>query len=87
MVRDLVGHGVGHEVHEPPQLPNFAIPDYHLKIEPGMVLAFEPMVTAGDYKVFTDDDKWTVVTADGSLAAHFEDTFAVTEKGNIVITS
>lgn len=86
IVRSLVGHGVGHEVHEDPQLPNYVINDYHLILKPGMVLAFEPMVTMGNYNVKTLDDEWTVSTTDGSFAAHFEHTMAITEQGVIVIT-
>jgi methionyl aminopeptidase len=86
IVRDLVGHGVGHGVHEEPQVPNFVIPSYHLILKPGMVLAFEPMVTAGDYEVVTLDDEWTIETQDRSLSAHFEHTVAVTEEGSIILT-
>lgn len=86
IVRSMVGHGVGYEVHEDPQLPNYVIDDYHLILKEGMVLAFEPMVTMGDYNIKTLDDDWTVSTADGSLAAHFEHTMAITKNGVIVIT-
>ncbi|MCS7224247.1 MAG: type I methionyl aminopeptidase [Armatimonadetes bacterium] len=81
VVRDLVGHGIGHRLHEPPEVPNFAterLKDY--KLQPGMTLAIEPMVTTGDYRVKILSDGWTVVTSDGSLAAQFEHTIAVTER-------
>lgn len=87
IVRDLVGHGVGHGVHEEPQVPNFVIPHYHFVIKPGMVLAFEPMVTAGRPDVVTLDDDWTVETEDDSLSAHFEHTMAVTADGCEIITA
>lgn len=86
VIRDLVGHGIGYQVHEEPQVPNYVIPNFHLQIQSGMVLAFEPMVAVGSYKVLTKDDGWTVETVDKSLTAHFEHTFVVTEKGNEVIT-
>jgi methionyl aminopeptidase len=86
-VKDLVGHGVGKYVHEEPQIPNFL--DRSLEpvlIETGMVLALEPMVNAGDDAVRVMSDGWTVVTADGSLSAHFEATVAVTGKGVEIMT-
>jgi methionyl aminopeptidase len=86
VIRDLVGHGVGYQVHEEPQVPNYVIPNFHLTLKPGMVLAFEPMVSAGNYDVLTKEDGWTVETVDKSLTAHFEHTFVVTENGNEVIT-
>jgi methionyl aminopeptidase len=87
VVKQLVGHGVGFSAHEEPQIPNY--PEPHaakIKIEPGMTLAIEPMINLGDYLVETLDDGWTIVTADGSLSAHFEHTIAVTEKGVEIIT-
>lgn len=87
VVRDLVGHGVGKAVHEDPRIPNYF--DARLKpvrIEEGMVLCIEPMVNVGDYDVATLPDGWTIVTADGSLAAHFEVTIVVTKKGFDIIT-
>lgn len=86
VIRDLVGHGVGHQVHEDPQIPNYVIPNYHVEAKQGMVLAFEPMVSAGSYEVITKEDQWTVETEDKSLTAHYEHTFAVTETGNEVLT-
>lgn len=87
VVRDLVGHGVGYEVHEDPRVPNFGVPGTGEKLVPGMVIAIEPMVTCGGYKIKTLADGWTIVTADGSLAAQFEHTVAVTEKGPDILTT
>lgn len=87
IVKDLVGHGVGHAVHEDPQVPNYREPlAPKLKMESGMVLAIEPMVTLGSWKVRLKDDGWTVVTADRSLSAHFELTIVVTDGGYDLIT-
>lgn len=87
VVRDLVGHGVGRHLHESPEIPNFAEP--YLKrivLVPGMTLAIEPMVTAGDPYVKVLEDGWTVVTQDGSLAAQFEHTVAVSDDGPLILT-
>jgi methionyl aminopeptidase len=81
VVRDLVGHGVGHAVHEDPQVPNYGKAGTGLKLVAGMVLAIEPMVTVGSHKLYIDDDQWTFRTQDESLAAHFEHTVAITDKG------
>ncbi len=87
IVRDLVGHGVGHAVHEEPAIPNYRDPRApKVRLEAGMVLAIEPMVTLGGWKVRLKEDGWTIVTADKSLAAHFEVTIAVTETGYTLIT-
>ncbi len=86
VVREYVGHGIGQAVHEEPQVPNFGKPGRGAKIEPGMALAIEPMVTAGHYAVEVLGDGWTVVTKDRSLASHYEDTVAVTEEGVINLT-
>jgi methionyl aminopeptidase len=90
VVRDLVGHGVGYEVHEEaPEVFNYEFKEYGIPdtvLKPGMVIAIEPMVTAGDYNIKTGADGLVIVTADGSLAAHFEHTVAITETGNIIIT-
>ena len=86
VVRQLVGHGVGHDVHEEPQIPNYVIDNFHFILQPGMVLAFEPMINAGGWEVETKKDGWTVITKDGSCSAHFEHTVAVTTRGAIVIT-
>jgi methionyl aminopeptidase len=87
VVRDLVGHGIGKRMHEEPQIPNFGPPGQGVVLKKGMVLAIEPMVNAGSYEIDTRDDRWTVVTRDGSLSAHFEHTVAVTENGAEVLTS
>jgi len=86
VVRDLVGHGVGKEVQEEPEVPNFGQVGQGTKLEERMTLAIEPMVNMGDWKVKILSDGWTVVTADGSLSAHFEHTVAVTRKGVEVLT-
>jgi methionyl aminopeptidase len=86
VVHDLVGHGVGYAVHEDPQVPNFYIPNYHFIVKTGMVLAFEPMVTEGDFAVETLPDDWTIATVDRTLAAHFEHTFVVMDDGCEVLT-
>jgi methionyl aminopeptidase len=86
VVRDLVGHGVGYEVHEDPQVPGYGRAGSGLRLEPGMVLAIEPMVTVGSYKILVDKDDWTIRTADGSLSAHFEHTVAITKKGPRILT-
>jgi methionyl aminopeptidase len=85
VVRDFVGHGIGRALHEPPQIPNFGLPGTGIRIRPGMVLAIEPMVTAGRPEVDILADGWTAVTADRSLSAHFEHTVAVTEDGPVVL--
>jgi methionyl aminopeptidase len=87
VVRQFVGHGIGRELHEDPQVPNFGEPGRGPQLRPGMVLAIEPMVTMGSWEVRILEDGWTAVTVDGSLAAHFEHTVAVTENGPEVLTS
>jgi len=87
VVRDLVGHGVGKGLHEPPEIPNFGTRETGLILSSGVTLAIEPMVTLGDWHVKTLNDGWTVVTVDGSLSAHFEHTIVVTEQGCEVLTS
>lgn len=86
VVRDFVGHGIGKNLHEDPQVPNYGSPGKGVKLKPGMVLAIEPMINekAKDVKVL--DDRWTVVTCDGSLSAHFEHTVAITESGPEILT-
>lgn len=86
IVRDLVGHGVGHELHEEPNIPNYGRAGTGPILSAGMTIAVEPMATLGSYKVYTADDGWTVATRDGSLAAHFEDTILITETGSEVLT-
>jgi methionyl aminopeptidase len=87
IVREYVGHGIGREMHEPPQIPNYVPaggPNPVLK--PGYVMAIEPMVNLGRHQVKVLSDKWTVVTKDGKVSAHFEHTVAITESGNRVLT-
>lgn len=79
VVRDLVGHGIGREMHESPQIPNFRQRSRGIRLQPGMTLAIEPMVNLGRYDVSWEDDNWTVVTRDGSLSAHYENTILITE--------
>jgi methionyl aminopeptidase len=87
VVRAFVGHGIGRALHEEPQVPNFGDPGRGPQLRPGMVLAIEPMVTMGSFEVKILDDGWTAVTKDGSLAAHFEHTIAITDHGPDVLTS
>ncbi len=87
VVRAFVGHGIGRALHEEPQIPNFGDPGRGPQLKPGMVFAIEPMVTMGSCEVRILEDGWTAVTQDGSLAAHFEHTVAVTENGPEVLTS
>jgi methionyl aminopeptidase len=86
VVRDLVGHGIGSQLHEEPQIPNFTQPRRGMKLYEGMTLAIEPMVAAGNYAVKWLDDDWTVVTADKSLAAHYENTVLVTKNGPEILS-
>jgi len=86
VVREFVGHGIGKEMHEPPEIPNFGRPGYGARIMPGMVFAIEPMVNAGGWRMRELEDGWTAVTADDSLSAHFEHTVAVTDDGPVILT-
>ncbi len=86
VVRDFVGHGVGVKLHEPPEVPNFGPAGHGPRLQPGMTLAVEPMVNAGDYPVKVLKDGWTTVTSDGSLAAHYENTILITEQGPEILT-
>jgi len=86
VVRAFVGHGIGRALHEEPQVPNFGEAGRGQALKAGMVLAIEPMVTMGSWEVRVLEDRWTAVTADGSLAAHFEDTIAITDDGPDVLT-
>lgn len=87
MVEEYGGHGIGTEMHQEPHVPNRGKPGRGLRLVPGLVLAVEPMIMLGDRRVFTRDDHWTVATVDGSWAAHFEHTFAVTPDGPMVLTA
>jgi methionyl aminopeptidase len=86
VVRDFVGHGIGREMHEPPQLPNFGKPGRGQRLREGMVLAIEPMVNAGGWPVTVRSDGWTAATADGRRSAHFEHTVAITDHGPEILT-
>lgn len=86
IVRDLVGHGIGTSLHEEPQIPNFRQWRRGIKLQPGMTLAIEPMVNMGDYDVEWLDDDWTVVTTDGSLSAHYENTILITDGEPEILT-
>jgi methionyl aminopeptidase len=87
VVREYVGHGIGRALHEDPQIPNYGAAGRGPEIRPGLVIAVEPMVIAGDWPTRVLGDNWTVVTEDGTLAAHFEHTIAVTEDGPEVLTA
>jgi methionyl aminopeptidase len=87
IIRQFVGHGIGTEMHEEPQVPNYRTGRRGRKLEPGLCLAIEPMFTLGDYRAHILADDWTVSTVDGSLAAHFEDSIAVTENGPQILTA
>ena len=87
IVRDLVGHGVGHELHEEPNIPNYGKKGTGSQLAAGMTIAIEPMATAGDHRVSIDSDGWTVRTRDGSLSAHFEHTVLITDDGAEILTT
>jgi methionyl aminopeptidase len=86
VIRDFVGHGIGRSLHEDPQIPNFGPPGHGPVLQPGMTLAIEPMVSAGRYEIIVQPDGWTAKTKDGSLAAHFEHTVALTPKGVLILS-
>lgn len=87
IVRDLVGHGVGHELHEDPNIPNYGRANTGDSLKAGMTIAIEPMATLGTEKVYMSDDEWTIVTRDHSRAAHFEHTILITESGSEILTT
>jgi methionyl aminopeptidase len=87
VVREYSGHGIGREMHEEPQIPNFGLPGTGPVLEKGMTIALEPMVNIGDWRTRLGDDRWTVLTADGSLSAHFEHTIAITDGEAEVLTA
>jgi methionyl aminopeptidase len=87
IVRQFVGHGIGTEMHQEPQVPNYRTGTRGMKLQPGICLAIEPMLTLGSHQVEVKPDGWTIVTSDGSLAAHFEHTIAVTETGPQILTT
>lgn len=86
VVRDFVGHGIGTEMHEEPQIPNYISRHKGVRLSAGMTIAIEPMVNVGTWRVKVLDDKWTVITQDGSLSAHHENTIAITENGPEILT-
>jgi methionyl aminopeptidase len=87
VVRTLVGHGIGRRMHEDPQIPNYGQPGRGPELKSGMVLAVEPMITAGNHEVELDEeDGWSIYTRDGGLAAHFEHTIAITPDGPFIVT-
>jgi len=86
VVREMVGHGIGQKLHEEPQVPHFGPADAGPILEKGMVLAIEPMVNAGGFRINQKPDGWTIITADGSVSAHFEHTVAITENGADILT-
>ena len=87
IVRSLVGHGIGRELHEDPSIPNYGSKGKGIKLTPGMAIAVEPMINQGSADVVFEDDGWRVVTSDGKLSAHFEHTFLITETGHELITA
>jgi methionyl aminopeptidase len=86
VVRDLVGHGIGRDLHEEPQIPNFAVLRKGVRLAKGMALAVEPMINEGGFRVKTKENQWTVATLDGSLSAHYENTIIVTSKEPLILT-
>lgn len=86
IVRDYVGHGIGRDMHESPQVPNYGPPNRGIRLREGMAIAIEPMVNVGSYDVVTLSDNWTVITKDGLLCAHFEHTVAITQDGPVLMT-
>ena len=86
VVREYVGHGIGRELHEEPSVPNFGKPSRGVMLEAGLVLAIEPMVNAGGYEVRLTENGWTVVTEDGELSSHYEETVVITPNGYEVLT-
>ena len=87
VVRFFVGHGIGRELHEMPQIPNFGVPGKGVRLKSGMVFAIEPMVNAGGSDVEILEDGWTAVTKDGSLSAHFEHTIVIKDDGPEILTT
>ncbi len=87
VVREYTGHGIGRNMHEDPQIPNFGISGQGPLLRKGMTFALEPMINIGDWRTRLEDDKWTVKTSDGSLSAHFEHTIAITDEGSEILTA
>ncbi len=86
VVREYIGHGIGTHLHEDPEVPNYGVPGHGQRLRTGMTIAVEPMVNAGSYQVRTLRDGWTVVTADGLLSSHYENTVAITDNGVLILT-
>ena len=87
VVRELVGHGIGTQLHENPQVPNYGDPGHGIELKPGMCIAIEPMINAGKKDIFTQEDGWSVCTRDGMQSAHFEHTIVVTEEGGKILSN
>lgn len=86
VVRELTGHGIGRNLHEAPDIPNYGLAGHGLRLQEGMVIAVEPMITEGSPEIYVADDDWAIVTVDGKLAAHYENTFAITADGPVLLT-
>lgn len=86
VIRELTGHGIGADLHEGPNLLNYGRPGRGVRLEPGMVMCLEPMITEGDFRIAILEDEWTIVTKDGKASAHYENTFAITESGVEILT-
>lgn len=86
VVRELVGHGIGHNMHEAPEVPNYGTPTSGVRVKDGMCIAIEPMINMGERYVFVDEDGWGIITRDGLPSAHYENTVIVTSTGNIITT-
>src|SRR5437879_3518025 len=87
VIHQFVGHGMGRQMHEDPQVPNFGYPGTPPRLKPGMTLAIEPMGNAGSHEVYMKPDGWTICTADGALSAYFEHTVAITDNGPLILTA
>ena len=87
VVREYTGHGIGRDMHEDPQIPNFGMPGQGPLLKTGMTFALEPMINIGDWRTRVEDDNWTVRTSDGSLSAHFEHTIVITDNGSEILTA
>jgi methionyl aminopeptidase len=87
VVREYTGHGIGRDMHEDPQIPNFGMPGQGPILKTGMTIALEPMINIGDWRTRVEDDNWTVRTSDGSLSAHFEHTIVITDNGSEILTA
>ena len=86
VVRELTGHGIGRSLHENPDLPNFGRPGHGMRLDPGLVVALEPMINMGTRRVYIQEDEWTIVTADGQPSAHYENTLAILADGPVILT-